>query len=183
MFHLYTKEENDLIEEAIVFLVTEYSQSGHNPKPVILHSLRVGMKLAELGETTKVVASALLHDLLEDSAVTTKQLTEKFGAEIANTVKAVSFKPDLTDKREQYREMLARTVAGGLYCMKIKCVDILDNSDYYTFGHNQASESLLLDKVSDFLTLTADHLKNFLPHQELKEKYQTLLKEFSEFYG
>lgn len=179
----YTKEENDLIETAIKFLVAEYSRSGHNPKPVIFHSLRIGMKLAELGEESKVVASALLHDLLEDSTVSTKQLAEKFGAEIANTVASVSFKPDLTDKREQYREMLARTVAGGLDCMKIKCVDILDNSDYYTFGHDQVSESLLLDKMGNFLSLTANRLKDFSPYQELEKKYQTFLGDFSQIYG
>lgn len=179
----YTKEENDLVEEAIVFLVAEYSRSGHNPKPVIFHSLRVGMKLAELGEEAKVVASVLLHDLLEDSAVGTEQLTEKFGAEIVNTVEAISFKPDLTDKRQQYHEMLARTVAGGLDCMKIKCVDILDNSNYYTFGHDQVSESLLLDKMGNFLSLTASHLKNFSPYQELEKKYQTFLGDFSQIYG
>jgi len=178
----YTKEENDLIESAITFLVDEYRKSGNNPKPVIFHSLRVSMKLADLGEDAAIVVAALLHDLIEDSDISPQQISQEFSVEIANLVDSVSFKPNITDKHEQYREMFKRTVSHGLPAMKIKCVDILDNSEYYAFGNNKEAEKLLLAKLEYFLDVTQEYLNEFTPYNELCEKYKKILLEYKQAY-
>lgn len=54
------------IEEAIKFLVFTVQESGMNPKPVILHSIRVWLNLQNLGYDKDVVVAAILHDILED---------------------------------------------------------------------------------------------------------------------
>ena len=60
---VYTKDEQEKIQSAIVFLVESFSKSGHNPKPVILHSIRVAMALYTMGESCNIVTAALLHDM------------------------------------------------------------------------------------------------------------------------
>jgi guanosine-3',5'-bis(diphosphate) 3'-pyrophosphohydrolase len=178
----YTKEENDLIESAIIFLVDEYRKSGNNPKPVIFHSLRVSMKLADLGEDVTIVVAALLHDLTEDSDVSSMQISQEFSVEIANLVDSVSFKSNITDKHAQYREMFKRTVFCGLPAMKIKCVDILDNSEYYVFGNNKEAEKLLLAKLEYFLDVTQEYLNKFMPYNELCKKYERFILEYKQVY-
>jgi len=54
------------IDEAIVFLVGKYDESGTNEKPVIFHSIKVGLYLYTESYSTNMVIAGLLHDLLED---------------------------------------------------------------------------------------------------------------------
>ena len=178
----YTKKENDRVESAIIFLTDEYRKSGHNPKPVIFHSLRVAMKLADLGEDSTVVIAALLHDLTEDSEVSLKQISQEFGKEVANLVDSVSFKSEITDKHAQYREMFERVVRAGLPAMKLKCIDILDNSTYYTFGNDKEAEDILLAKLKYFLDITKEHLHNFEFYNELSTKYEKFLLDYKQAY-
>ena len=54
------------LERAIVFLVLQMERAGNNPKPVVLHSIRVALYLYDQGCGGDIVVAAL-HDLLEDS--------------------------------------------------------------------------------------------------------------------
>ena len=93
------------IEEAIKFLVHSIETSGHNPKPVILHSIRVANLLAFLGYDTDIVIAGLLHDLQEDANINTEDIAEQFGETVARLVQCNSFDPSITDKIEQYKAM------------------------------------------------------------------------------
>lgn len=76
---IYSKEDQELIQKAISFLVENFNKSGNNNKPVILHSIRLAMRLYDKGKKASVVVGALLHDLLEDTQVTLSNITSKFG--------------------------------------------------------------------------------------------------------
>jgi len=54
-------------ETAIVFLIQKIKEHCYNEKPLILHSIRVGLRLVELNEAKDVVIAGFLHDLLEDT--------------------------------------------------------------------------------------------------------------------
>ena len=58
---------DDQLEQAIIFLVTTFQQSGNNPKPVILHSIRVALFLYEYHYPEEVIIAGALHDLVEDT--------------------------------------------------------------------------------------------------------------------
>ncbi|MBU1092435.1 HD domain-containing protein [Patescibacteria group bacterium] len=176
----YTKKESQLIEKAIAFLVVEYTKSGFNEKPVIFHSLRVACRLVEAGSPAATVAAAVLHDLLEDSHVTAKQMQKSFGKKITDLVSVVSFKPQIQNKTKQYQEMFKRTQAGGPEALIIKCADILDNSDYYILGNNQAAEQLLMDKLKYFLQIAELQLRKTSLFQDLKKRYQMLLAQMEQ---
>lgn len=178
----YTKAESEIIEKAIIFLVTEYGKTGFNEKPVIFHSLRVACKLAEIDASATIVAGAILHDLIEDSNVNFEQIKNNFSDDVATLVDAVSFRPNISDKEERYKEMFERTKNAGQEALMIKCADILDNSDYYSFGNNRDSENLLLRKVEHFLTIAEPQISSFFLFRLLKERYQTLLAEYKNIY-
>ena len=59
-----------MVEKAIKYLVDAIKQSGHNPKPVILHSIRVGLFLFNQNYNQDIVIAAILHDILEDTDTT-----------------------------------------------------------------------------------------------------------------
>jgi len=126
---VYTKEEQEKIQSAIVFLVESFRKSGHNPKPVILHSIRVAMTLYAMGESSNIVIAALLHDMLEDTDVTFEQIEKEYGSEVAN-----SFKSEIEDFEKKYIETFERNIACGRDAAIIKAVDLVDNADYYTLG-------------------------------------------------
>jgi guanosine-3',5'-bis(diphosphate) 3'-pyrophosphohydrolase len=182
MSRKYTKTENEIIEKAILFLVNEYTKNGFNEKPVIFHSMRVACLLVENNAIAKTVVAALLHDLIEDSEVKLKLIESKFGSPVAKLVDAVSFKPDIKDKKCQYQEMFARTKKSGIEALMIKCADILDNSTYYNFGKNKFSEDIILDKLKYFLTLSKSKLKNYKLFIELKQRQKLLLAKYKREY-
>jgi hypothetical protein len=63
------------IDRAIRFLSAAIERSGHNLKPVVLHSVRVGLILDEYRYGWEVVVAGVLHDILEDTAETAEELT------------------------------------------------------------------------------------------------------------
>ena len=56
--------------------------------PYILHPLRVSIMLAEELDTfsPKLLCAALLHDVIEDTAITREEITEMFGAAVSRIV-------------------------------------------------------------------------------------------------
>lgn len=73
-----------------------------------------------------VVQGALLHDLLEDTAMTPAELTEAVGAEVTQVVAALSKNPELP-KAEQMPDSLRRIVAQGQEASLIKLADRITN--------------------------------------------------------
>jgi RelA/SpoT family (p)ppGpp synthetase len=59
-------------------------------EPYITHPLHVAIILAHLQLDLATLAAALLHDVLEDTGVTQKELADEFGAEIAGLVEGVT---------------------------------------------------------------------------------------------
>jgi len=117
------------IEKAIKFLVASIERSGHNPKPVILHSIRVGLYLDRQGYNKNVVIAGILHDLLEDSETTIEEIREEFGDKIANLVLVNSFDKTIKEKKKRYYESFARCLEAGKDALVIKAADVLDNRE------------------------------------------------------
>jgi (p)ppGpp synthase/HD superfamily hydrolase len=145
------------IEKATSCLVTNYNKSGHNQKPVILHSFRVAMMLLEMGYKKKIVIGAILHDILEDTDMTSEQLKEEFGQEILELVLAVSYNESIKDPIEQYKEMYKRIVVYGKDAVVLKAVDIAVNSLYISLVPDDKKQRTLVEKGAYFLELTKDY--------------------------
>lgn len=144
-------EEDKEIERAIQYLVHSFESSGDNPKPVIIHSTRVGMNLSARDYEKRIVISGLLHDLLEDTDVTSDEIRSRFGKDVANIVEATSFDEDIDDYLERHYDIYKRCFELGRSAIIVKSADILDNSDYYGLGDSEELQKNQIKKMDYFL--------------------------------
>jgi (p)ppGpp synthase/HD superfamily hydrolase len=152
--HAISPDDSFEIEKAISYLVTNYSKSGHNPKPVILHSVRIANMLMEMGYDKKIIIGAVLHDIIEDTNITGEQLKEDFGQEVLDLVVAVSYDESISDPIEQYEDMYDRVLAYGKDAVVLKSVDIAVNSLYIDLVPGPNKKRQLVEKGTYFLDLT-----------------------------
>lgn len=118
------------IEEAVLFLVTRMMESGHNPKPVVLHSIRMGMYLYNFNYEPDIVKAAILHDIIEDSDTSLDEISERFGEKVAQIVQANTFGNIAGDRAAQGEECLQRCLEYGNDALIVKAADKLENSFY-----------------------------------------------------
>lgn len=162
------------IEKAITFLVTSINSSGHNPKPVILHSIRTAMYLYRNNYEEKIIIIALLHDLLEDTNVTYEEIEKQFGNEIASFVKALSFNIDIKDKEERWKDEIDRAITKDKISIIVKTADIFDNMDYYPKSSNINDLPYPLNKAQSFINKAGYIMQNEPIWQQLIDKFKTL---------
>jgi GTP pyrophosphokinase len=121
------------IEEAYRFSDSahhgQFRQSGD---PYISHPLAVAGILADWHLDSQALQAALLHDVMEDTAVTKAEISEKFGKPVAELVDGVSkldkieFQSQQDAQAENFRKMLL-AMARDVRVILIKLADRLHN--------------------------------------------------------
>lgn len=107
-------------------------QLRRSGEPYISHPLNVAKLLVELGMDSQSVAAALLHDVVEDTAVTLDDIKSKFGADVALLVDGVTKLTKMTfssleeQKAENLRKMLL-AMSQDVRVMIIKLCDRVHN--------------------------------------------------------
>jgi len=165
------QEEDEEIERAIQYLVHSFESSGDNPKPVILHSTRVGMDLYNREYEKHIVISGFLHDLLEDTDVTSDEIRSRFGNDVANIVQAASFDENIDDYLERHYDIYSRCFELGRSAVVVKAADILDNSDYYGLGGSEELRTNLLEKMGYFIDESEPYIGEEDIYQALRDKF------------
>jgi len=160
------------MDDAIIALSLAFSSSGKNEKPVILHSIRVGMNLYNHGYDADVVLSGILHDILEDTGYSEKKLTNEYGETIANIVKATSFDCKIKDKLNRNEDMFMRCKLNGHKALLVKCSDLIDNMPFISLvdEDNLELKRMLAAKYKNFINY-ADEIKN----EPMFQKYIEML--------
>lgn len=148
-----------LLNRALLFTAKCFNESCHNHgKPVYLHSVKVAMKLMELGYNDKIVVGGILHDLIEDTDCTLEDIEREFGTDYAGLIEAVSFNPNIVDKFEQSKQMLDRAYSYGRDALIIKCIDMYENGKYYHLVTDPKTKDYLIRKYQYFTNLVSDIL-------------------------
>ena len=109
------------LEDAIILAANAHrGQKDKLGKPYLLHSLRVMLK--QEGETAQM--AAVLHDVIEDTAVTLADLRAAgFSEEVCTAVDCLTRR-----EGEPYEEFIRR-VARNPIARRIKLADLEDNMD------------------------------------------------------
>jgi (p)ppGpp synthase/HD superfamily hydrolase len=170
------------IENSIKFLVHAIeSTREQNEKPVIMHSIRVGLYLYDKGYDKTIVMAGILHDLLEDSNTTFEEVKKNFGRDVAELVQATSFDKDipekpLENKKRRYFQIFERGLAAGKKALIVKAADILDNSYYLHFVSDRKLHEWLLEKMKHFIKNTSSIIKEEPVWNDLNKQYNNLIR-------
>lgn len=125
----------NVVEKARVFATAAHAAVGQKRKytgePYIVHPIEV-MELVRTvpSHTDAMLASALLHDTLEDTKVEYSLLNAEFGTEIADLVLWLSDVSKPEDGNRSYRKLLDRqhiAIAPGS-AQTIKVADLIANT-------------------------------------------------------
>ena len=130
----YSPDCSDLLTKAYIFTAKVHKgQSRISGEPYISHPLEVARLLAELRQDPETVCAGLLHDTVEDTATTLKEVDEHFGQDVAELVDGVTklAKIDVSNTQvrqaESYRKMLI-AMAKDIRVIIIKLADRLHNA-------------------------------------------------------
>ena len=121
------------VREAIDFSVLAHEgQTRHSGDPYVTHPIAVARILTPLRVDVQAIIAALLHDVVEDTVVTTDEVAEKFGKPVAELVEGLSkldklkFETQEDAQAENFRKMLL-AMARDVRVILIKLADRLHN--------------------------------------------------------
>src|SRR5271156_5385459 len=126
-------DDISIIRRAWEFCVQHHSgQLRASGEPYVLHPLEVAQVLAEMKLDSTAIAAGLLHDAVEDTPVTTEDISERFGEQVAHIVDGVTkidkiqFANREDRQAENVRKMLLAMVS-DVRVVIIKLADRLHN--------------------------------------------------------
>jgi len=121
------------VREAIEFSrVAHQGQIRHSGDPYVTHPIAVARLITPLHLDVQSIVAALLHDVVEDTAITSAQIAEKFGQPVADLVDGLSklekiqFETHEDAQAENFRKMLL-AMARDVRVILIKLADRLHN--------------------------------------------------------
>ena len=133
-YQTLSEEDKRLIRKAFDVAVDAHKeQRRKSGEPYIYHPIAVAKIVAyDIGLDAVSIASALLHDVVEDTPITIEEIAQQFGDTIAKIVKGLTKISDLsrdTDvsfQAENFRKMLL-TLNDDVRVILIKIADRLHN--------------------------------------------------------
>ncbi len=126
----------DVVRKACTFVIdAHHGQTRRSGQPFVIHVFEVALGVIELMEQrtdTVAVCVALLHDTIEDTGVTVRDLEKEFGPEVASLVNGVtklsglSFTNPEAQQAENFRKLIL-AMSADLRVILVKLCDRLHN--------------------------------------------------------
>jgi guanosine-3',5'-bis(diphosphate) 3'-pyrophosphohydrolase len=148
------------MEKAVVYASSMLSDSQKYPKPVLLHSIRVGTYLYERNYPLHVVIAGYLHDIIEDTQTSEAELAALFGSHVASLVTANSRNISITDSDTRREELIRRCLQHSQDAAIIKAADIIDNFMYYRMMNDQDGLKKCIANIQDFRKYRSHNFTN-----------------------
>ncbi|MEM6414531.1 MAG: bifunctional (p)ppGpp synthetase/guanosine-3',5'-bis(diphosphate) 3'-pyrophosphohydrolase [Pseudomonadota bacterium] len=125
--------DEDLLNKAYVFSMRAHGgQTRKSGDPYFTHPLAVAGILTELKADPATVATALLHDVVEDTDTTVQDIEKVFGSEIATLVDGVTklskieLRSEASKQAENFRKLVV-AMADDVRVLLVKLADRLHN--------------------------------------------------------
>lgn len=158
------KGEIDSINLNLIEKAFNFSQKAHidqkrlSGEPYFEHCARTALNLSELKLDPETISAGLLHDTLEDTETTEKDLIREFGEEICFLVQAVSKIGNIKYKEKNLKEAeilrkLILVFAEDIRVALIKLADRLDNMRTLKYLPEEKVERIALETLDVYAPL------------------------------
>ena len=136
------RQHHPKVDEAEVVRAYKAANDAHQGQlrksgdPYITHPVAVAKILADLGMDKATIIAALLHDTVEDTSYSLKQLRSEFGDEVANLVDGVTKLDKLTYGESAEAETVRKMVVAmsrDIRVLVVKLADRLHNARTWKF--------------------------------------------------
>ncbi len=122
-----------LVARALTFATAAHAAVGHRRKftfePYIVHPIAVAEIVKSVPHDEAMLAAALLHDVIEDSAVTRDLIDEVFGPDVADLVWWLTDYGASTGNRAERKAADRKRLAGApARAQTIKLADLIHNT-------------------------------------------------------
>lgn len=151
-----------------------------NEKPVILHSIRVGVRLLDNHEDQTIVIAGFLHDLIEDTNCRIEEIQKEFGKDVADLVQVLTFDWTITDYKKRWNKEVPKIIKAGRKAMIIKIADSMDNLPYYILVSDDKKKEEVLWKHNLIVNSFEKYLGQEKIFQEYKKAVQQITKTVSQ---
>lgn len=99
----------------------------YTDEPYVNHCLNVANNVSGVTDDIEMIYSALLHDTIEDSGTTAKDLEYIFNKNISNIVWGLTNRESQGTRKQRKYNDLCWLMLGNYQVHTIKCADIIDN--------------------------------------------------------
>ena len=142
-----------LIDESIYWAKKYHGdQKRKSGEPFYTHPLEVAYKVSDYKLNTSVIVTSILHDIVEDTEVTTEMILDTFGWRIAEMVDR------LTRDRPDGSKLSVREILSNAYdkqdkeVLLIKIIDRLHNIQTIGSMSDKKIEKTITETLTSFLT-------------------------------
>jgi len=122
-------DDLDLVKKAYEFSQKHHAgQSRASGEPYLVHPLEVGNVLADMKMDSVSIAAGLLHDSVEDTTVTTVEIRQEFGEQVAHIVEGVTkiSKIDFSTREEAQAENLRKMMLAMVDDIRVVLIKLAD---------------------------------------------------------
>ncbi|MBB6147380.1 GTP pyrophosphokinase [Silvibacterium bohemicum] len=147
-------DDPEIIRKAWEFCLEHHKgQLRASGEPYVLHPLEVALVLSEMKLDSTAIAAGLLHDAVEDTPVTTADITAKFGEQVAHIVEGVTKidKIEFANREDRQAENVRKMLLAMVSDVRVVLIKLADRL------HNMRTlEHLPLEKRQNIARETLD---------------------------
>ena len=157
-------------------------------EPMISHCKNVGDILIKCGANKATVNAGILHDTIEDTIVTKKDLAKSFGQKVSHLVNCVTEKANIDDWVKRSQAYISKLKKSPVDAMCVSAADKIDNmcsitenvaQKYNIFANMQGAPEMQLSKFEGVYNVVKGKIPKKLEnlYKETLDNFVKVLKE------
>ena len=153
------EDEKKIIIKAINFSkIAHKDQTRKSGDPYIIHPIEVAKILTTINLDASAIAAGLLHDTIEDTAISTEEITKMFGMQISELVEGLTkiSKFDLKINKQKLGENYRKLILASSKDLRVILIKLADRL------HNMRTINFIKDE-SKRINISIETLEIFSP--------------------